>query len=142
MRHFYHLLYRLPILSLLILSACQSEPKMAESSRSISELRTELSTEQFIIKDIYQNIQKGETIASIYAVTTELQDLKQMESYAEKLSQSGEKYFIVYFLDAHESTDSIDMKGVLLDPSLRPHCKAIFERTPGVESFTTLPFDS
>lgn len=133
----------LSLLALTALIGCSSEAETSDQhTKSVEALSTEHTTEHFTVKDIYQNIQKGKAIASIYAVTTELSDYDQMESYASQLAQSDEKYLIVYFLDKHADTDSIEMKGVLLNPDMRPHCKAVYERTPGVESFTPLPFDS
>jgi len=122
----------------LFIGSCASP----ESVKSTEELSTEYSNENFQIKDIYQNIQKGRTIASIYAVTTSLSDYSEMETYAAELTQPGEKYLIVYFLDMNDNTEQIEMKGVLLNPKLRPFCKAVYEKTPGEESFTELPFDS
>lgn len=122
----------------LALGSCTSP----ETVKSTEEMSLTLSNENFQIQDIYQNIQKGRTVASIYAVTTSLTDHSEMETYAVELRQTGEKYLIVYFLDENENTQNIEMKGVLLNPKLRPFCKAVYEKTPGEESFTALPFDS
>jgi len=126
-------------LALAFFTASCSSP---EPTKTAEELSLEYSNESFQIKDIYQNVQKGTTVASIYAVTTSLSDYSEMETYAAELTQAGEKYLIVYFLDENEQTDDIEMKGVLLNPKLRPFCKAVYEKTPGEESFTALPFDS
>lgn len=119
---------------LLLVIACSSPEKPA--TREVKTM------EGFSIQDTYQNIQKGETIASIYAITTALTDLEQMESYATELSQSDEKYLIVYFLAENDSTVGLKLNGVLLDPKYREHCKAVYEKTPGVVNFTALPFHS
>jgi len=112
-----------------------------EENKSVEDISLEFSTEKFTIKDIYQNTQKGKNVASIYAVTTALKDYVDMEEYAEGLVKK-EKYVIVYFLEENKSTEAIEMKGVLLNPKLRPHCMAVYKKTLGVESFTRLPFDS
>lgn len=142
----YSILKRGTFCALLVLlcfiTSCQSDIKIAEVEKPTPIDPVTINKTHFTLIDSYRNIQKGKTIASIYAVSTDIEDASQMENFALNIPKTDEKYLFIYFLEKSDSTANLSMDGVLLNQKYRSLCKGIYEKTPSSQSFTMSPFKS